>query len=524
VIRLVRIPLTRNTLAVAGALAGTAAVVVAPAPSLSQPAQAAIATMVFAAVLWVTEGLPLPVTSLCLPVLLTGLGVYPRMADALTGFADPIVFLLLAGFVLAAALERHNIDRRIAYAIVGQLGASPRRLVAAVMVTTAGLSMVVSNSATTAMMIPIALGVAREVGDTSATEQQGEPTAADTADASDEASNLELSLLLGVAYAASIGGVGTLIGSPPNAIVVSQLDAQLGYQIGFVRWLAIGLPLVVIGLPATWALLTYALYPPETEQTTGASAHARAALADLGALTPAGRRVVVVTAATATLWMLGGLGFLVRPYLPPRWYGTLFGGQTSVFGGPHEGLLYFVLVGLAAIPVLFLVGGIEWEDAEGIDWGTLLLLGGGITLADALSTTGATAWIAGVVIDSVFGVPLLAVVLVLATATVLFSELASNTAIAAIFTPLLISVGPEYAASVGTPAELTTVFLVVAGGIAGSFGFALPVATPPNAIAFGTGNLERDHMLRAGSALDVIMILVATAVLYGLFRLVQLVG
>lgn len=491
------------------AVAGATLVIAVPIPGLTARGTFALATMVFTAVLWVTEGLPLPVTALCVPILLTVFGVFPTMAGALQGFADPIIFLLLAGFVLAAALQKHAIDRRIAYHLIAGLGTSPRRLVFAVMAATAGLSMVVSNSATTAMMVPIALGVAREIETT---------RSADEVD--DGPSNLEVSLLLGTAYAASLGGVGTLIGTPANAIVVSQLETQLDYSIGFVDWLVIGLPLVVVSLPVAWYLLTVRLFPPEVSDVDGVQRLAEEELAELGPLTGAGRRTLAVTAGTAGLWIVGGLDFVFEGLLPTVYYETLFGGAGSVVGAPHQGVLFYVLVGLAAVPVLVLGGSVDWDDVADIDWGTLVLLGGGLALADGLAATDATQWLAETTFGGLAGTSVLLVVLVLITVTVLLSELASNTAVVAIFAPVLITIGPQYADALGTTAETAAVFLAVTGAIAASYGFALPVATPPNAIAFGTGNVQREHMLRAGIPLNVVMILLSMAAMLLAFRFV----
>ncbi|MFC6784572.1 SLC13 family permease [Halobaculum halobium] len=505
--------------AVAVAAAGTVAL--GPgAPSLSPAGRYVLATGVFAAILWVTEALPLPVTALCIPVLLTVFGVYPTLGGALVGFADPVLALLLAGFVLAAALSKHDVDRRIAYRLVARIGTSPRRLVLAVMVATAGLSMLISNTATTAMMVPVALGVARTtVGKPAEIAQPDGP--ADQAGNADTPTNVETAALLGTAYAASIGGVGTLIGSPPNAIVVSQLSARLGYDVGFAEWMLVGVPLVAVSLPIAWYLLAVRLYPPEVTDVTGAREHARKQLASLGPVGPVGRRVVAVAAGTAGLWLLGGVDFLFEPLLPGRWYTTLFGGSgESVFGLGHQGVLYYVLVGLIAIPVLFVVDAVEWDDVQSIDWGTLVLLGGGLSLADALARTDAVAWLADTALGPLVGVPIVVLVFTIVVATILVGELASNTAMAAVLAPLLIDVGPRYADALGTSGELASVLLVVTGGVAASFGFALPVATPPNAIVFGTGRVDRSRMLRAGSVLDVVLAVVVTGVLLALFVLV----
>ncbi|WP_254829961.1 SLC13 family permease [Haloglomus salinum] len=498
------------TLAVALLVTGLVAVVPVEGP-LTTAGQYALATMAFAAILWVTGAVPLPLTALCIPILLTAFGVYPSFGDAVAGFADPVIFLLLAGFVLAEALQAHGIDRRIAYRILIRFGTSSRGLVAGVMVATAVLSMVVSNTATVAMMVPIVLGIVDSVTDLTTAEEAG---------AGGRASNLQVAMLLGVAYAASLGGVGTLIGTPPNAIVVGQLNELLGFEITFVEWLAIGLPMVVLLLPVAWVLLTYVVYPPEAYDVGAARERARTELRAMGSLSPAARRTVAIFAATAGLWLLGGFEFLFGDLLPPAVRVTLFGGTGgSVFGTTgHEGLLFYVLVGVLAIPALVVSGAAEWDDLVDIDWGTLLLLGGGISLANALRDTAATRWMAGVTVEALAGTSVVVVLLAVVALTVLVGELASNTAMAAILAPLLINAGPAYAAALGTTSELAAVLLAVTGAIAASYGFALPVATPPNAIVFGAGYVERDHMLRAGVLLDAVVILLTTGAAYLLIR------
>ncbi|QLG26505.1 anion permease [Halorarum halophilum] len=512
------------------------AVAVVPVDGLSPAAQFALATAIFAGTLWVTGGLPLPITALTIPVLLTAFGVVPTTAAAVVGFADPIIFLLLAGFVLAEALQKHGTDRRIAYHVLASVRTSPRRIVLAVMLATAALSMVISNSATTAMMVPIAIGIAdRVLEDAEVADGAGQATDASVSEmAVDEAeagtgrgtvsdrSNFQLAMVLGVAYAASIGGVGTLIGTPPNAILVSQLSERLGYTITFGEWLLVGIPFVVVGLPLTWYVLAFVVYPPEVTDVSAARVEAQRYLQEAGAPSAAERRVLLITGLTAGLWLLGGLGFLFEGVLPSTWYVTLFGGADgNLFGaGPHQGALYYVTVGLAAIPALSIAGVLAWDDVQRIDWGTIVLLGGGITLANALAVTNATQWLAENAVGSLAGAPVLLVALAIAVITIAVSEIASNTAMAAISVPILIAMGPQYAEQFGADPITASVFLAVTGGIAASFGFALPVATPPNAIAFGTGEMTKDDMLRPGLVLDVAMAVVTAVLSYGLFTVV----
>ena len=523
------------------AVAIAAVVAVAPLSGLSVAGQYALATMAFAGALWITGALPLPVTALCVPVALVALGVYSDFGDAVAGFADPVIFLLLAGFVLAEAMRARGLDRRVAFRVLALVGRTPRRLVAGVMVATAVLSMVVSNTATTAMMVPIVVGLLAQVtgrsgedvgtdgGAALATDGgKGDPESASRAGAAGDAPtatdvpNLRASLLLGTAYGASLGGVGTLIGTPPNAIVVSQLRELVGVEITFVDWLAIGLPMVAITLPIGWFLLTYVVYPPEDVDVSAARLAAREHVRSAGPLDTRERRVIAVFLLTAGLWLLGGFEFLLEGLLPAGWHVLLFGGAggTALGTAGHQGLLYFVLVGLLAVPALVVSGGAMWEEVADVDWGTLILFGGGISLANALADTDATRWLADATVGAFAGAPILVVLAAVIALTVLVGEVASNTAMAAVLAPILITVGPRYAAALGVAEVTAATFLAVTGAIAASYGFALPVATPPNAIVFGAGEVTRGQMLRAGVLLDVVMILVATGSIALLARFV----
>lgn len=508
-IRIARLTDRRAAVWIAVAVAAAALVVAAPTPpGLGRAGQLALATMALAAILWVTKALPLPVTALVIPVALTVFGVYDGMEPALSGFADPLIFLFIAGFMLAEALQTHDVDRRLALSLINWMGRSPRLLVLAIMLSTAFLSMWVSNTATTAMMTPVALGVLAEVVGREA--------------ADGDRSNMRVATLLGTAYAASVGGVGTLIGTPPNVVAVAFLDQLLGVEISFAQWLVVGLPVVAITLPLTWYVLTFWLYPPEIDDVSEAQQQADAYLTEEGPLSPRGRRATYIFVATAALWILGGLGFLFEGLLPAAWQVTLFGGSgTNLFGlAGHRGVLYFVVVGLLAIPALVLADADDWENLIDIDWGTIVLFGGGISLADALGETDATAWLAESVFDAVVGAPLVLVVLAVVVFAILATELTSNTATTTILAPILVGLGSVLAGTLGLEQVPAAIFLTVTGAIAASFAFALPVATPPNAIVFGSGHLEQREMIRAGVVLNVLMTIVLTVVVLGLFAVV----
>ncbi|GGL53110.1 SLC13 family permease [Halocalculus aciditolerans] len=500
---------------VAFAVLATLAVALAPTPSgLSLAGKYAVATMVFAAVCWVTGALPLAVTALSIPVLLTAFGVYGDIDAALAPFADHLIFLFIAGFMLANALQKYDIDRRVALWLMATMGSSPRKLVAAVMIATAFFSMWVSNTATSAMMAPIAVGVLTQVIGRDDLKEQGDDG---------EFTNLQVSMLLGTAYAASVGGVGTLIGTPPNAIVAGQLEQLLNYEITFFDWLLIGLPIVVVTLPIVWFVLTYVLFPPEVDDVSDARARAEEFLREEGDLSRDGTVVAGIFATTALLWVVGGLGDFVQPYLSPVTYTTIFGGSGETLLGTtsgHQGLLYYVMVGLYAIPALVLFDTMEWEELEDIDWGTILLFGGGLSLASGFAETGATKWIAETVFNALTGAPIVLIVAVVVLLIIFLTEMTSNTATATIIVPVLISLGGVLAATLGLADYAAAIFLAVSGAVAASFAFALPVATPPNAIVFGSGYLEQKHMMRAGVVLNLVMTAVLTLLIYALFLFV----
>jgi sodium-dependent dicarboxylate transporter 2/3/5 len=503
-------PRTRVVLSTV-AFVGTIAIAFAPSPSgLSIDGQYALATTFFAGFLWVTRAVPLAVTALSVPVLLTGFGIYEQMDPALSGFADPLIFLFIAGFMLANALQKYNIDRRIALRLIHSVGRSPRALILAVMLASGLLSMWISNTATTAMMTPIALGVlAQVVGRDEIREEAGD----------EPYSNMQIATLLGTAYAASVGGVGTLIGTPPNAVVVSFLNERLGYTISFADWMAIGLPVVVVTLPIVWYVLTFWLYPPEIDDVTKAQEEAAAFLAKEGSLSTRGRRVAAIFVATALLWIVGGLGPLFVDVLPQSVFVVLFGGDAGspLSNGGHQGLLYFVMVGLYAIPALVLADTMDWDDLVDIDWGTILLFGGGLSLASAIGSTGATRWLARTIFGRLQGAPVLLVLGVVIGFVILITEITSNTATTSIVAPILIGTGTILAPTLGLEPVTAGLGLAVAGALAASFAFALPVSTPPNAIVFGSGYLEQEHMLRAGLVLNILMAFVLTVLIWLLF-------
>ena len=426
---------------------------------------------------WLTGPIPLGATALLPLVLFPALGVAsPREAAA--PYANEFIFLFLAGFMLAAALERWNAHARVAYAIVGAVGTGGgRRVVFGVMVATAFISLWISNTASTAMMYPIALAVGALFG------------------ATKEADNLRTALMLGIAYAASIGGVGTLIGTPPNLIFAGAARELAGVEVDFVSYMMIGLPVVAVLLPLCWALLMV-LFPGRVAFTDDAREALRAKRIALGPLRGAERAALAIFALTAVGWVVRepkDLGAVRIPGLT-----DLVSGLTDASVGLIGALATFIVVARAPDgtrqPVL------TWTEARGIPWEVLLIYGGGFSFATAMETQGVAAWL-GNLMAGFAGWPVLGIFFGVAAIILLLTELASNTTVAAMSMPIVASL----ADAVGQP-RLTLMLLTT---IVASAGFALPTATAPNIIVFGSGKITVRQMVRAGLLLDVVAVVVA---------------
>ena len=429
---------------------------------------------------WLMEPVPLAVTSL-LPVIVLPLFGVVTLRDVTAPYANEMIFLFLAGFLLAAALEFWGAHLRLALRIVAAAGRNGRRIVLALMVATAVLSMWISNTATAAMMYPIAMALGQLFG-------EGPP-----------ADRIRTSLFLGLAYAASIGGMGTLIGTPPNLIFAAAAKELLGQPIDFARYLLIGVPCVILLVPICWALLCYVIYPSNAVLGEAAEHAVAERRARLGKFKGGERATIVVFGLTALAWILRE---------PKQLGGLSIPGLTALAPGLSD-----AAIGLAGALALFLIPArdvtgerrrlLSWHEAKGIPWEVLLLFGGGLSLAAATEVTGLTQWF-GEQVTGLQGASPFIVLLVVAAGTVLLSELASNTAVAAMAMPI--------AAGLASGADLPAIRVMAVAALAASAGYALPIATPPNAIAYGSGRVTARQMLRAGLVMDVVAVLVIVAV------------
>ena len=440
------------------------AILVLPEPEgLSSAGWRVAAVVVLMAVLWMTEAVPLAATALLPLALFPVLGV--AAVDAVAApYANPLIFLFLGGFVIALAIERSGLHRRIALNVVHAVGAREDFQVGGVMLATAGLSMWVSNTATTIMMLPVALSMVPRGA-------AGEEDPARRA--------FGAALLLAVAYGASLGGVATLVGTPPNAFLAGFMLENYGVQIGFGQWMLIGVPVSLTMLVITWLLLTRVLFPVRRLERPQAGAAIRATLRELGPASSAEKRTALVAAVTAALW-------LSRP-----WLAQVIPGLSDTSIAIAGALSLFVIPSGVAQGERLL----DWEHAERLPWGVLLLFGGGLALASAITDSGLAAWI-GLQLTAFDRLPLILLMAAVVLLVTLFTELASNTATAATFLPMVAAL----AVSVGED----PVRLAVPAALAASFAFMLPVATPPNAIVFGSGQVSVAQMLRAGIWLDVL--------------------
>ena len=454
--------------------------------TLSPAGRATLAMMAWMAAWWMTEAVPIEATSL-LPIVAFPLAGVMPLAATTAAYGSDVVFLFLGGFVLAAAIQKHRLDRRIAFATLRVVGARPGAIVAGIMGATAFISMWVSNTATAAMMVPIALSVIdvslkRRTGHTLA-EHGGIP-----ADDIDNR-NLALATLLGVAYAASIGGLGTIVGSPPNGILVRYLETR-GTSVGFLDWMMIGVPAMLFFLPLAWFLNVKLLFPTRIREIEGGREYLASEWAKLGAPGRGERVTLIVFALTVALWIF-------RPLL----------GDIDVGGVRPFARLSDAGVAMAAALALFMIPvdrerremAMDWETAVTLPWGVLILFGGGLALAGAAETNGVAQYI-GTLAQGLSAWPAWAALLALIAIMVFMSEVTSNTAQVATMVPILAALAPV----LGLPPAM----LLIPATLGASCAFMMPVGTPPNAIVFGTGLVRIPQMMRAGVWLNVSGIIV----------------
>ena len=444
-----------------------------PAPEgLSAQGWAVAAVGVWMAVWWMTEAMPLAATAMLPLVLFPLLGIQP-IKGAAASYAHPLIFLFLGGFLLARTMSVWGLDRRLALVMLRHAGSNPRAIIGALMAATAFLSMWVSNTATTMVMLPIAVSIAGTF-------------AASTDDGAD---NPAAAMLLGIAYAATIGGMGTIIGTPPNALFAAFMSETYGIEISFYRWMLIGVPLVLICAPIAWFVLTRVTFKISPKASLETPDVIIERLKELGPISRPERVLALIMTCVALAWV-------TRPWLAS----ALPELQLSDAGIAMTGVLLVFLIPVDLIKGRFML---SWKEATSIRWDVLILFGGGLALAGAASNSDLSAWI-GTQLSGLAGLPIILLLLSVGVVIVLVGELASNTAMAAVFLPI----AGATAIGIGQP----PIFLALPVALFATLGFMLPVATPPNAIIFGSGRVEMRDMIRAGVILNVVGILVVASI------------
>lgn len=442
---------------------------------------------------WATEALPIAATSLVPIVLFPILGVVPIKA-ATSPYANPLIFLFLGGFMVAIAMERWNLHRRIALGVISFVGSHPQAIVLGFMVATALLSMWISNTATTMMMMPIGTSVAAIL---MIEADRNDPDKAKHHHA------FAICLMLGIAYAASVGGVGTLIGTPTNLAMASILRELFDIEISMARWVLLGLPFVAVTLPLVWWMLTRVVHPFDLGESEEATAHIEEERSQLGKISVPEIRVACVAALVALMWVGRGLA---KEFLGPSL-------------APDSGLLVFLNnasdagIAIFGTLLLFLVPSgdddgddgrhrlMDWSATSRLPWGLILLFGGGLSLAAAMAESGLAIWISESL--AVLGTwPMIALIAVIAAVVVFLTELTSNAATTTAFVPVI------GALAIGIGVD--PILLAAPAAMAASCAFMLPVATPPNAIVFGSGYLTIPDMVKAGFWINLAVIAVIT--------------
>jgi solute carrier family 13 (sodium-dependent dicarboxylate transporter), member 2/3/5 len=442
---------------------------------LSKEGIAVLAVTSWVAIWWITEAAQVEVTAL-LPIVLFPLSGGLDLVETCAAYGHKFIFLFIGGFILAIAIEKWNLHRRIALSIIHVVGTNPKSIILGFMVSTAFLSMWISNTATTVMMLPIGVAIIKQMG------------------GSDNKTQFGKALMLAIAYAASIGGVATLIGTPPNIILAGVIQQTYGVELTFTKWFMVGFPLSIVMLAICWQYITRFAFSIEDSQITGGKSYIKEQLRSLGKIGFEEKLVLVVFISTALLWIFRSA--FLKEFIPA---------------------LDDTIIAILAALVLFVLPSkqkgtslLDWEDAVKLPWGILMLFGGGIAIAVAFDGSGLAGWIA-TQLSSLDGIALFVLLLILVASVNFLTEITSNLATASVLLPVL--------APLALAMDVHPYAVMVACTIAASCAFMLPVATPPNAIVFGSGYLKISDMMRAGVWLNLISIVLITLLVYFLLPL-----
>ncbi|MGL2669365.1 SLC13 family permease [Helicobacter pylori] len=473
---------------------------------------------------WMTEAIDLPATAL-LPLVLFSVFSVDQFANISSSYASPIIFLFMGGFILALSMQKWNLHTRIALSIILLVGTSPRRLILGFMIATGFLSMWVSNTATAVMMLPVGMSVlqlvAKLVGKENASNswyQKEEITKAhggimsnivhkgkDITQVIQEKTiiyrtNFSICLMLGIAYAASIGSLGTLIGTPPNALLAGYMKTAFNIEIDFAQWMVFGTPLAFIMLILAWLLLTYVIFPLKIKEIPGGKEVIRVELNKLGRLSRAEISVGVI-------FILASLGWIFLDTILKSW-GVKIDKIDSVIAMGVSVLLFILPANHQGDRL------IDWDTAKKLPWDVLLLFGGGLALSAQFSKTGLSLWI-GHLVSDFSHLPILFIIVMVTLMVIFLTEITSNTATAAAFLPVIggVAMGMGYE-------NHQSLLLTIPVALSATCAFMLPVATPPNAIAYGSGYVKITDMIKAGLWLNLVGVVLISAFSYFLVSLI----
>lgn len=461
---------------VLGPVVAVTLLLIGPPDTLTPAAWRTAAMGMLMAIWWATEAVPIAVTALLPLVFFPLLGI-ARIEDAAAPFANKVIYLFFGGFVVALAMQRWNLHRRIALMVLQHAGRNGQSLIGGFMLVSALLSMWVMNTSTTMMLLPIAVSIIGVVQSTVDGLDDKQKT------------DFQYALLLGVAYAATIGGMATLVGTAPNAMMAAFVAENYGTQIDFARWMMVGLPLSAMMLPLAWLALTRWVFRVDFRNSAEGMLHLKRLRQEMGRISAPEKRVAIVFVLLATTWIL-------RPLLA-RIPG-LEGLDDSGIAMAGAVAMFLIPSGHSSDPML-----LRWVHVQKLPWGILILFGGGLSLAAAVSRTGLAEWIGGS-LHQVGTLPIAVLVVLTATLIIFLTELTSNIATTATFMPVVGAIAIE--------ASIDPVVLLVPVTLAASCAFMLPVATPPNAIVFGSGLLQIPTMMRAGFILNLIGIVLVAVV------------
>ena len=458
-----------------GPLLFTATLLIFKPEGLSDQAHAVLATTLWIAVWWITEAVPIAVTAL-LPIVLFPLSGGLDLTPTTGAYGHKYVFLYLGGFMLATAIEKWNLHKRIALNIIAFIGADIQKIILGFMLATAFLSMWISNTATAVMMLPIGMAIIKQLKDNPETIE-------------DENRIFGKALMLGIAYSASIGGVATLIGTPPNLVLAGVILETYEYEISFFQWFLFGAPIAIFLLILCWVYLTRFAFTFKQKAFPGGQAEIDRLKKNLGPMSYEEKMVAVVFGLAAFCWI--SRTYLLQPIIP--------GIDDTIIA------IFFAIV-LFLIPSNNQKGVlIRWEEAVQIPWGIIILFGGGMALAKAFDSSGLALWL-GNQMTLLQGVSLLLLILLLVTAVNFLTEITSNLATTAMLMPVL--------APMALKVDVHPFALMVGAAVAASCAFMLPVATPPNAVVFGSGYLRIPDMVQKGIWMNLISILIVTLMVY----------